>query len=275
MPEQITPLVSVVIPCYNCEGFIEETIRSVLGQTYRNLELVVVNDGSVDGSLAVIEKLWASHNFILINQANAGVSAARNAGILRASGTVIALLDADDWMYPENIEEKIRLMTDSDADLVYSAAEITDAKLNPTGIFPGANPDHFGEELFVFANPPVPSPSSAVVKKSVLLDAGLFNPAFSVAADLDMWIRVSFIGKVARVGKPLVKYRIVQGSMNTNINGQVKDVSAIIEKYQLHPKVKPYIRRFRKAFYYSIIGNSYHTRNIGRFVRYAFKYLLS
>lgn len=273
MPEKVTPLVSVVIPCYNCGRFIEETLQSVLEQTYPAIEVIVIDDGSTDDSVERIKAMPAASRIQLVSQPNAGVSAARNRGIKMATGQYVAVLDADDWMYPSNIEKKVAALLRDESDFVYSQAEVTDETLQPVKIFMGADPQRFSEELFVFAQPPVPSPSSVLVRRKTIIDAGLFDTGLSVAADLDMWIRISFIAKISKVEQPLIKYRLVEGSMNTNIGKQIRDLEIIMEKYKEQPSVRPWLGRFRKAFYYSIAGNAWHTRNPRRFAAYFFRYI--
>ncbi|MFN3692324.1 MAG: glycosyltransferase family 2 protein, partial [Fervidobacterium sp.] len=92
------PLVSVIIPAYNVEGYIEKTIESVLNQTYRNLEIIVVNDGSTDKTREIAYNILKNSgvNFKIIDQTNQGVSVARNVGIENASGDYIKFLDGDD-----------------------------------------------------------------------------------------------------------------------------------------------------------------------------------
>lgn len=97
-------LFSVVIPLYNKADTIERTIRSVWGQTYNDYELIVVNDGSTDGSLEVVKQLSKEADFVIIDKENGGVSSARNAGAKAASGRYIALLDGDDIWYPNHLE---------------------------------------------------------------------------------------------------------------------------------------------------------------------------
>lgn len=275
MPEkELNPLVSVIIPCYNGASFIEETIQSVLNQTYRNLELLVVDDGSTDNSAELIKKLaMQDSRVIYLHQKNAGVSNARNTGIKHAKGDILSFLDADDWMYPENIGEKVNCLVEHDSDMVFSWTEVTDQELNQKYFFKGADALNFENEIFQFAPPPVPSPSSVIAKKKSVIEAGMFDPNLSISADLDLWIRLSFGHKVTKVEKPLIKYRLVDGSMNTNIKGQINDVDYIIKKYSGMPEMKPKLRKFKKGFYYSIAGNALYTKNFKQFVQFVMKYL--
>lgn len=96
------PFFSVVIPLYNKEHFVENTIQSVLNQTYTDFEIIIVNDGSTDNSLEIVNKnIESFKDAKIINQENKGLSATRNKGVIRAKGEVIAFLDADDMWHPD------------------------------------------------------------------------------------------------------------------------------------------------------------------------------
>lgn len=105
------PLVSVIIPCYNKASYVADAIRSVVGQTYSDVEIIVVDDGSTDGSLALLEKLATTYeNVQLIIQPNQGVSAARNAGLRAAHGTYVMSLDADDRIESTYVERCVEVL---------------------------------------------------------------------------------------------------------------------------------------------------------------------
>ena len=103
----IDPLVSVVIPCYNAERWIIETLQSVRDQTWKNIEIIIVNDGSEDRSVELI-KSFESSSLILIEQENKGQTAALNAGLAAAKGDYVQYLDADDLLHPDKIEIQIK-----------------------------------------------------------------------------------------------------------------------------------------------------------------------
>lgn len=110
--------ISVVIPVYNVKDYLERCVQSVFAQTYQNLEIILVNDGSTDGSEKICEKLRREHpQIVLINKENGGLSSARNAGIRASHGKYIAFLDSDDWVAPDCYEYMLRLMLDHDADV--------------------------------------------------------------------------------------------------------------------------------------------------------------
>jgi glycosyltransferase involved in cell wall biosynthesis len=114
----MTPLVSVIIPLYNAENFIEETIRSALAQTHKNLEIVIINDGSTDRSLTVAKK-HESNIVKIYSQKNKGASAARNFGLTLAKGVYIQFLDADDLISPDKIEKQISKLNGDRASVTY------------------------------------------------------------------------------------------------------------------------------------------------------------
>ncbi|MBR1151564.1 glycosyltransferase family A protein [Bradyrhizobium sp. JYMT SZCCT0428] len=104
----MTPLVSVLIPAFNAEGTIADTLRSAMAQTYRNLEIIVVDDGSRDDTASIVSRLETDDSRIrLVQQANSGVAAARNAALSASGGSLIAPLDADDLWHPQKIEMQV------------------------------------------------------------------------------------------------------------------------------------------------------------------------
>ena len=114
------PLVSIVIPVYNVENFVKDTLSSVCNQTYKNIEIICVDDGSTDNSLSVLNFYSEKDKRIkVLSQSNSGVSAARNNGIRAAEGEYICFLDSDDFMHPQNVELQVKAITDSGADIVY------------------------------------------------------------------------------------------------------------------------------------------------------------
>ncbi|MCM1010137.1 MAG: DUF1732 domain-containing protein [Fusobacterium sp.] len=122
------PIISVIIPVYNTEKYLRQCLDSVVNQTYKNLEIICINDSSPDNSLAILEEYAAKdERIIVINQKNAGVSAARNAGLDRATGEYIAFVDSDDWIEPECYELAIlKMENDETIDLISWSANVID-----------------------------------------------------------------------------------------------------------------------------------------------------
>lgn len=197
---------SVIIPLYNKESYIEKTLRSVLSQTFRDYELIVVNDGSRDNSLAVVEKVLSGvGNARIINQENSGVSVARNNGIAAAKGDYICFLDADDWWEPRFLEEMDRLIKEyPDAGLYctnyyYVHNKKSVVKLDiPTGYFNYCK--EYARTLCMIAT------SSCCSSRAVLTEMGGFKPNLKLGEDFDLWIRIALKYGTAILNKPLVYF---------------------------------------------------------------------
>lgn len=179
------PLVSIVIPCYNNATTIEDTITSILNQTYQNIEIVIVNDGSEDNSLETIYQLSKDlNNFKIIDQINSGPSKSRNNGALQATGEFLVFVDADDKIHSNYIEEAVdKLSSDSKIELVYAGAEFFGSK---TGIW--SLPD-FTTENFLENNC---IPIFAVMRLDTFKKAGMFDTHLHYLEDWELWIRIIF-----------------------------------------------------------------------------------
>ena len=186
---------SVVIPLYNKEKYIEATIRSVLGQSCQEFEVLVVDDGSTDGSLALAEA-FASDRVHIIRQENQGVSVARNTGIEHASGEFICFLDADDQWRPEylaTIDALTNQYPESDMFVTAYAVNMGGGKVHySTRLEPetGCVPSYW---LTLARGYDFVWTSATVIRRETLIRAGLFKPGEKIGQDLDMWARVARI----------------------------------------------------------------------------------
>ncbi|MDY6897433.1 MAG: glycosyltransferase family 2 protein [Cyanobacteriota bacterium] len=141
-PINLTPLVSVIIPAYNAEQFINKTLESVLSQTYENIEVLVIDDGSQDKTAEIVESIARKDSrVVLLQQENSGVAAARNLGINNSIGEFIAPIDADDIWYPQNLEKQVQclLQAESFVGLVYSWSVDINEEDKLTGDFRAAD----------------------------------------------------------------------------------------------------------------------------------------
>lgn len=215
-----TPLVSVIMPCYNdAERFLEEALESVLSQTYKRIEIIIVNDGSTDNSESVILNLIEKNKERGIikyvkHDHNKGLGAARNSGIKCASGEIIAFLDIDDVWYSNKLEKQVEFMlTHSDIDMVFSNCDV----ISPIGKYRSINrtistPITF--EMLAQGNfIPMPTP---IVKVEMFKKIGLFDEDKDLegAADWDMWLRIAKEGKIAYIDEPLAIYRVRYDSLS-------------------------------------------------------------
>ncbi len=205
------PLVSVVIPAYNVEEFVASAIESALAQTYPRVEVVVVNDGSTDGTAAAIAPFH--DRIVLVDQANRGLAGARNVAIAQASGTVLALLDADDLWLPDRLERCVTLLEQQpEIELVTSDAFlIEDGMRTEKRCYgdrrrypfpdPGANQlDVISQRNFLFV--------SVVFQRALLERCGNFDETLPRAEDYELWTRFLLSGaRAGYVSEPLGYYR--------------------------------------------------------------------
>ena len=104
------PLISIIVPCYNVERYVEQCIRSIMGQSYKNIEIITVDDGSPDNSSQILDKLANEDSRIkVIHKQNAGVSAARNSGLDVATGDYVVFVDGDDYLAPDYVDYMLQL----------------------------------------------------------------------------------------------------------------------------------------------------------------------
>jgi len=224
------PKVSVVIPCYNGQRFIKESIESVISQTYRELEIIVVDDGSTDQTAKIVVSIGDSRIKCLYTE-NKGVSSARNYGIKNSSGEFIALLDYDDLWLPGKIEEQVREIERSpDIALVYSLFYVIDSLGKTIVQSSMVNSKDILEDLLVIGNVIGP-PSGTLIRNKIFNDIGGFDPKISTAADWDLWIRIAFGYRVVLLPEYLFKYRVHGNNMHRNIAVQEDDIAKILNKF--------------------------------------------
>lgn len=205
-------MISVVIPLYNKEKSISSTLRTVLNQTFSDYEIVIVNDGSTDGSVEEIEKVQ-DDRIRLVHQPNAGVSAARNRGIEEAKGDLIAFLDADDEWKPEYLATQYHLFQKYPECSVFACNyEFRDVsgKVTPTLIhkLPFVGEDGILSNYFEVAScshPPICS-ISVMVKKQVMQAIGGFPLGIKSGEDLLTWARLAVNGMIAYSKRPLAVF---------------------------------------------------------------------
>lgn len=193
------PLVSVIIPTYNCAFYITQAIESVLSQTECSYELIVIDDGSTDNTQA---ELWSLGDYIhYIYQDNAGVSDARNRGLQEATGKYVAFLDADDFFLPHKLSTQVRifeerLLEDEQLAIVHSGWVKVDAN---NQVIQDIRPWEFAPNLTLenwLKYKPV-LPSAMMFRRDWLNHVNGFNPSLSAAEDVDLAVRLALAGGTA------------------------------------------------------------------------------
>ena len=201
------PVVSIVIPLYNARDVIQETIRSALAQTYREYEIIIIDDGSTDGSGDLVVQFGDRVRYL--PQPNGGVAQARNHGIAAARGRYIALLDHDDLWDPEKLAKQVAILDAQPAVgmVVTDVAHLDRAGRPMHEIGPASQPQHEFARLFVQGF--VPTPSATLIRKAVLESVGGFDEQFNSAGmdDHELWTRIAAATTIAGIPEPLTYHR--------------------------------------------------------------------
>lgn len=229
-------MISIVIPLYNKEKQIAHTLQSVFNQTFQDFEIVIVDDGSTDGSVAEVAK-YSDSRIRLIHQRNAGVSTARNRGIEEAKYDLIAFLDADDEWKPEYLATQYHLYQKyPDCSVFACNYEFRDieGKVTPTIIrkLPFTGEDGVLTNYFEVAScshPPICS-ISIMVKKQAIQKIGGFPVGIKSGEDLLTWARLAVSGKIAYSKKVVAIYDLGEGYVLTNLPPRRQDIGDPVGK---------------------------------------------
>jgi glycosyltransferase involved in cell wall biosynthesis len=207
--------VSVIIPCFNSEKTIRETLESVFAQTYQDFEVIVVDDGSTDRSAEIVQSFNEKIEYIYQN--NGGQSAARNTGIRAARGKYLAFLDADDLWYPEKLEKQIAFMKSKGVDWCYCDCELfSDRSGKSFGKysqrFYSPKAGWIAKDLMMGNSISSPTP---IVSREIIEKAGYFNESREIRSreDWEEWIRIALVSKIVYFPEVLAKYRIHEKSI--------------------------------------------------------------
>ncbi len=241
--------VSVIIPAYNCARFIEAAVSSATNQTRKPDEVIVVDDGSTDGTDRVLKQLGPPVR--VIHQANAGVAAARNTGLRAAQGDLIAFLDGDDMLTPDSIERRVTIFESSpDVGVVYGDMYVVDADGEALGgrqvRMPGPRPSGFVlAELAARSFILIP----AMVRRSAL-GAHLFDESLDYCEDYDFWRRLAATCRFQYCGEPVAYYRIHDVNMSVAQPTKINECELLVQEriFQM-PQFQQLTRRQKTRAY--------------------------
>lgn len=224
--------VSIVIPYYNNENTIEDTINSIVNQTHKNLEIVIVDDGSTENSKLFLDKIAIKHTISVFPQLNSGPSIARNFGAQKSSGNYLLFLDADDKIEETYIEKCIsKFNEDSTMQIVYSKARYFDYK-NEDWHLPELKFPDFLIDNCIFI--------SALIKRETFIEIGLFDTNINFTEDWELWMRIIkkySINSVYRIPEILFYYR---KRKEKNSLTDTRDIDNSAEKCRLYIYNKHY-----------------------------------
>lgn len=225
------PLVTVIIPTYNRARMVTASIKSVLKQTYVHLEIIVVDDGSIDDTKRVVASIEDRRIKYLCHAKNKGAPAARNTGISNANGLFTAFLDSDDIWDESKIERQVALLgkADSDVGMVYTGIREVDTEGRIVKTY---TPRKSGQiyDLLLKRNI-IGSTSTPLVRTSVLQNVGGFDERFPAKQDLDLWLRIAKEYKVLYISDPLISYLVHSDRITENYDKRIQASLMIMEKF--------------------------------------------
>jgi len=244
------PKVSVIIPTYNRKDIVCETIDSVLSQTCKDYEIIVVDDGSTDDTKSVLARY--GDKILYIYQENMGLSSARNTGIRNMCGEYIALLDSDDIWFPKKLEKQIQLLEENpDIALVSCRSEVIDSKGTHAGSYKPSNYQSLDFNGLLVANHIVVS--SVIVRKNILEDVGLFDETLRSYEDVDLWLRILLKYKIFYSEDVLVKYRISPDALSRDMfkiyQYQIKSLKNMRKMLNDNEKIRAISKRLGLGYY--------------------------
>ena len=252
------PLVSIVTPSFNQAAYLEQTIRSVLGQDYPNLEYLIVDGGSTDGSIEIIKR-YADKLTWWVSEPDCGQTEALNKGFLHANGQILAWLNSDDTYQPGAVREAVDyLQNNPQVVLVYGDAYYIDEKGIVIGTFPAAQTDLPRLRRGYVHIPQQASFFTATGWKAV----APLDQSFFFAMDYDLWVRLAQIGPIVYHPRPWANFRLHRGAktivaddrcwpemLRVHYRDGGSKFAPIVWKYWLRKLASPYIRWKRKKLF--------------------------
>ena len=279
------PLVSVAMPVYNGSATVAQAVRSLLDQTYRPIEIIVVDDGSTDGTWEVLQSFGSAIR--AIRQPNSGIAAARNAGLNAAQGEFIALMDSDDICEPERIAAQARFLgerpevvlccsdfsafnaggpvSNSYGEVYYSHCAASGGGVK--AVYPGHGrldisdclvstpgqavvvPIHFGAVYEELALGNFVHPPTVLFRRDVLTEVGCFDPEIKIMCEWDWLVRVAHDGAIGFIDRPLLRYRLSASQVSSSedaVSDSLRVAQHICERDPTLQERQP--ERFRRFF---------------------------
>jgi len=264
MEEKSLPLVSVVVPCYNHEKYVKETIESIINQTYKNIELIVIDDGSKDNSSKILEGLSKKYGFYYEHQKNMGLSATLNKLIMMAQGKYIALIASDDICTLNKVEILVNAMEELNNDyvLVCGNAQFIDDKgelFLQNNHYDFMNyytldrkdfdiTNDFGTYVSILKNNYIPV-LSTLIKRNALIEVGLYEESICLE-DWNMWLKLSKKYKMKYIDQIVGYYRWHDSNATKTMNIRLSmDTITLLEREKEYCKKNNLILLWREKYY--------------------------
>jgi glycosyltransferase involved in cell wall biosynthesis len=245
------PTISVIIPAYNSEQTIKETVESVLNQTFTDFELIVVDDSSQDGTLKIVSQIQ-DPRLQVFSYPHAGGAVSRNRGFSQSSGEFIAFLDSDDLWLPDKLEVQLKALQENpQAAVAYSWLDCVDESGNfvRQGSHRTENGDIFAKLYLV---PFVESGSNPLIRRQALLDVGCFDESLTAGQDYDLYLRLAARYHFVAVPSTKVLYRIRSNSMTANFRRHEVTSLEVRERIfsQANKALSPFLKHQSIANFY-------------------------
>jgi glycosyltransferase involved in cell wall biosynthesis len=249
--------ISVIIPAYNAQKTILKTIESVRQQTFTNLEIIIINDGSTDQTLSIVRSINDSRIKVL-DYPNGGVSIARNRGINQAKGNYLAFLDADDFWTTDKLELQLKALTKNpQAGVAYSWTYFVYEQTATTFL---SEPVYYQGNIYpqLLANNFLHHGSNPLVTRQAINSVGLFNTNFSHCADWDYYLRLAAKWDFVVVPKYQIYYLQSADSMTSKISTIESQLYEMLEiTYSNVPQKLQYLKKQTQAWIYQYCTQQY------------------
>ena len=228
------PIVSIIMPTFNAELTISQSIESVLEQEYSFWELIIINDGSTDSTLNSIENHLLDQRVHLINQTNKGVAEARNKGLLIAKGKYIAFLDADDcWRKDKLIKQVYYLDSNKNIGLVYCTHKCFFKNVEDSFYCSPKEPVKFSDDYYRLLTHDYIPTLTVMIRSCVIAKIGFFDKTLYSTEDWDLWIRIAKKFNIGIIQETLAYYRINDQGISKNNIRQIENEMKVLKKHVL------------------------------------------
>lgn len=239
-PDNGRPLVTAIVPTYNCAEYLPRALSSVFSQTYDNIECIVIDDGSTDETSHILERY---HDRIrLLRQKNSGAAAARNLGLEYARGSLSAFLDADDYWHPTKIQKQVNVFLGHPS-LALVSCGLQNQTGDPSQVLlaegagrPCSSTDVsiYDDFITVFRNPYLGTPT-VMIPTALGHELGGFNEELPVGEDVDFWLRACYGRPYAHISQPLAYIHLRTGSLTDDDEGYRYNLTVLDRAEQAWP----------------------------------------
>jgi len=255
------PQISVIIPAYNAERTIRETIESVQRQTFLDFELIVINDGSKDRTVELVQSIQ-DERLKIFSYENGGLPVARNRGISRATGEFIAFLDADDLWTPDKLELQLTaLKQHPEAGVAYSWTCFMDVNEQGEAVSFLPSPQYsFEGNVYekLLVSDFIHSGSNTLIRRQAIASAGEFDPTLKSCEDWDYWLRLATRWHFVVVLKHQIFYRRTPGAMSSKVEVMKEAALIAMEKaYKAAPPELQYLKSYTLTSFHKYCAGQY------------------